>query len=175
MSAILGDILTLGGGGGSSSTFAVITVVYPEGAVCTATNGSKTLTAPDTSGSAIFSIPEPEQTPEVWTLSYQKGNDTRSLTVTISAFGQSEYIILSSVNDTPWSVISEVSVLGIGDVFWDIGDCKEITLNGTIGSLSLSNYKTCVFILDFNHPDNGVPSKTSVWGCFKTAVNNNNK
>ena len=37
--------------------YAVIGVTYPSGSTCTCTNGSKTLTAKNTSGKAIFVIP----------------------------------------------------------------------------------------------------------------------
>lgn len=43
------------GGGGSSFT-AIIKVTYNEGATCTCSKGSKTLTAPDTSGTAYFKV-----------------------------------------------------------------------------------------------------------------------
>lgn len=44
-------------GGGSGPAFAAIDVTYTAGATCTCALGSKTFTAPDTSGQALFVVP----------------------------------------------------------------------------------------------------------------------
>lgn len=44
--------------GGGARGVAAIAVSYPEGSVCTCSNGSKTLKARDTSGEVLFYIPE---------------------------------------------------------------------------------------------------------------------
>ena len=69
---------------------AVIAVTYPEGSVCTCSNGTKTLKARDTSGKALFNVPLGE-----WTVSCTDGTDTRSQTVSITTEGQSESVTLS--------------------------------------------------------------------------------
>ena len=81
-------------------------------------------------------------------------------------------VMLSSVlNNVSWVDISAASKAGTGDTYWNIGDCKEITLNGKIGSqLTLTNQKLCVFILDFNHAMNGTAENNIIWGGFKTAL-----
>ena len=48
-----------------------------------------------------------------------------------------------------------------------VGDCKKIVLNGTVGTLALSNYETYVYIIGFNH--NGA-TNTIDFGTFKTAA-----
>ena len=64
-------------------------------------------------------------------------------------------IVLSSVSpildENDWTTIREVSDAGQGANYWSIGDRKEVTLNGTVGHLTLSNYKTYAFIIGFNH------------------------
>ena len=76
----------------------------------------------------------------------------------------------ATLNDTAWDVISEVAQSGLGDTYWDIGDYKEITLNGKIGSqLMLSNQTLRVFILHFNYALNGTADNNIIWGGFKTA------
>ena len=72
-----------------------------------------------------------------------------------------------TLNTTSWSVISEVAQLGIGDQYWSIGDTKEITLNGTIGTLALDNFNCKVFILHFNYPINNVADNNIIFGGFK--------
>lgn len=77
-------------GGGSGKLFAVIAVTYPEGSVCTCSNGTKTLKAKDTSGKALFNVTVGE-----WTVSCTDGTDTASKSVTITATGQVESVKLS--------------------------------------------------------------------------------
>lgn len=75
------------------------------------------------------------------------------------------------VNDATWEQISEVSIAGTGDTYWDVGDCKAVTLNGTVGTLALSNITLYVFILDFNHPINkSTADNNIIWSGFKTAL-----
>lgn len=55
------------------------------------------------------------------------------------------------LNENEWDVISAVSTAGEGENYWSVGDRKEITLDGTVGHLTLSNFTTCAFIIGFNH------------------------
>ena len=57
----------------------VIAVTYPEGSVCSCTNGTKTLKAKDTSGKALFNVSAGE-----WTVTATDGNKTKSATVSIT-------------------------------------------------------------------------------------------
>lgn len=82
-----------------------------------------------------------------------------------------------TLNGNSWAQISKVARSGLGDAYWDIGDCKEILLNGTIGnsdlgSLTFSNQEICVFILDFNHAENGIADNNIIFGGFKSALIN---
>lgn len=76
--------------GGSGKVYAAISVTYPAGSVCTCTNGSKTLTAEDTSGTALFVIPEAG----TWTVTAVSGDKIKSQTVEITAEGQVENVEL---------------------------------------------------------------------------------
>ena len=66
-----------------ASLCAVIAVTYPEGSVCTCSNGTKTLRARDTSGKALFNVTVGE-----WTVSCTDGSLTASKTVSITEAGQ---------------------------------------------------------------------------------------
>lgn len=55
------------------------------------------------------------------------------------------------LNDCTWEEISDISTAGEGANYWAIGDRKQVTLNGTVGSLSLSKFSTYAFIIGFNH------------------------
>ena len=69
--------------------------------------------------------------------------------------GTGEDIVFSSgspiLDEIDWATIREVSDAGQGANYWSIGDRKAVTLNGTIGKLSLSNVTTYAFIIGFNH------------------------
>ena len=77
--------------GGADKPYAVIGATYPSGATCTCTNGSKTLTAKDTSGKAIFVIPSAG----TWTVKAVKGSKSTSKKVSITAEGQVKTVTLS--------------------------------------------------------------------------------
>lgn len=76
--------------GGSTKVFAVISVTYPAGSVCTCTDGARTLTAKDTSGKAMFVIPSAG----TWTVNAVNGSQTKSQTVSITAEGQVETVVI---------------------------------------------------------------------------------
>lgn len=70
---------------------ASIAVTYPEGSTCTCSDGSTTLTAPDTSGSYTFQVPNAG----TWTVSCTDGSDTDSIAVTITTDGESQSVELT--------------------------------------------------------------------------------
>lgn len=75
------------------------------------------------------------------------------------------------LNDCTWSEISAISRAGTGANYWAVGDCKEITLNGTVGTKAYSNLTLCVFIVHFNMPTNKtVADNNIIWQGFKTAL-----
>ena len=55
------------------------------------------------------------------------------------------------LNNNDWATIRSVSDAGQGANYWSVGDTKTITINGTVGTLSLSNLSVYVFILGFDH------------------------
>lgn len=75
----------------AADPYAIISVTYPEGSVCTCSNGSITLTAKDTSGKALFVIPEAG----TWTVTAVNGSQSKSQSVEITVEGQVESVTLS--------------------------------------------------------------------------------
>ena len=75
-----------------------------------------------------------------------------------------------TLNDYTWDEISAISQAGTGDTYFDVGDVKMITLNGTVGTKTYSNVSLGVYILDFNHVDGGAADNNIIWGGFKTAL-----
>lgn len=76
--------------GSSGKLFAVIAVTYPEGSICTCSNGTKTLKARDTSGKALFNVQK-----GTWTVSCTDGTNTKTVSVEITTAGQSVSVTLS--------------------------------------------------------------------------------
>ena len=56
-----------------------------------------------------------------------------------------------ALDNYTWDEISQISSANLGESYFSVGDCKQITLNGTVGQLTLSNYSTYAFIIGFNH------------------------
>ena len=78
--------------GGGEKLFSIIAVTYPEGSVCTCSNGTKTMKARDTSGKALFNVTVGE-----WTVSCTDGSQMISRSFAITAARQVELVTLSYI------------------------------------------------------------------------------
>lgn len=58
---------------------------------------------------------------------------------------------IPSLDDASWAMIRALSDAGQAANFWSVGDRKAITLNGTIGHLTLENFTCYAYILGFDH------------------------
>lgn len=56
-----------------------------------------------------------------------------------------------TLNQYTWAEIKTIARAGEGDNYFDVGDRKEVILNGTVRARTLSNYKWYCYILGFNH------------------------
>ena len=74
---------------------------------------------------------------------------------------------LPVLNDNPWSTISSLSQAGQASAYWAVGDAKQITLNGTIGTVAYDNYQPWVFIMGFNHNAALEGNNLIHFGCFR--------
>lgn len=70
---------------------ATIAVTYPSGSTCTCSNGTTTLTAPNTTGSYTFTVPSAG----TWTVKSTNGTDTAQQAISITTNGQSASVTLS--------------------------------------------------------------------------------
>lgn len=68
-----------------------------------------------------------------------------------TAYDISFLTVSTVLNDNDWGVISSVASASQGANYWAVGDCKAVTLDGTVGALTLSSYTTYAFIIGFNH------------------------
>lgn len=76
----------------------------------------------------------------------------------------------SVLDENTWEQISEASSSGVAENIWEVGDRKQVTLNGTVGSLSLSNFSTYAFIIGFNHNSSREGSGRIHFQLAKTAL-----
>lgn len=126
-----------------------IIVTVKSGATVTATKGSMSVSGTSVNGTCTLTVPEPGE----WTVSATLGGQTSNSNIVnvVSSYDTSLAFISTTLNNNSWEAIRGISDAGQGANYWSIGDRKEVTLNGTVGHLTLSNYKTYAFIIGFNH------------------------
>ncbi len=150
---------------GSTGTF---TITTPSDGTITVTSGNTAIATVERNGNTVTITGVKSGTATI-TVSQAAGtnhnapsNATYSATIALN--------VNSTLNSNSWDIISEVSQLGTGDTYWDVGDCKQITLNGKIGNQLTLNQNLCVFILHFNYAMNGTAENNIIWGGFKSAL-----
>ena len=126
-----------------------IIVSVTSGATVTATKGSLSVSGTSISGTCTLIVPEAG----TWSVKATLGgetSDTKSVTFT-DRYAVTLSFVSAVLNDNDWATIKKISDKGEGANYWSIGDRKAITLNGTVGALTLSNFTTYAFIIGFNH------------------------
>ena len=126
-----------------------IIVSVTSGATVTATKGSLSVSGTSVNGTCTLVVPEAGTWSVKATLNGQT-SDTKNVAV-VDSYAVTLLFVSSTLNNNEWSVIKSVSDAGQGANYWSIGDRKAVTLNGTVGQLTLSNYTTYAFIIGFNH------------------------
>lgn len=130
---------------------ATITVNVESGATVTLKKGGTTIATKTSNGTAVFTVTETG----TYTVTATKNGQTTSGSVNVvpgtTSYSLTLSFVSSTLNNNEWSVIKSVSDAGQGANYWSIGDRKAVTLNGTVGHLTLSNYTTYAFIIGFNH------------------------
>ncbi len=130
---------------------ATITVNVESGATVTLKKGGTTIATKTSNGTAVFTVTETGE----YTVTATKNGKTTSGSVNVvsstTSYALTLSFVSSTLNNNEWSVIKSVSDAGQGANYWSIGDRKAVTLNGTVGHLTLSNYTTYAFIIGFNH------------------------
>lgn len=126
-----------------------IVVSTPSGAAVTATKGSNTVSGMSVNGVCTLVVPEAG----TWSVKATLGGQTSKTknVFVVDSYAVELSFVSSTLNNNDWATIKSVSDAGQGANYWSIGDRKAVTLNGTVGNLSLSNVTTYAFILGFNH------------------------
>lgn len=147
---------------------ATITVTAPSGSTVTCSKGATSYQKTST-GTAVFTVTEAG----TWTVTATQGGQTATGTVNVTA--STNYSITLSfvddvLNNNDWDTISEVSSAGEAANYWSVGDRKQVTLNGTVGSYTFSNFSTYAFIIGFNHNSSREGSNKIHFQLAKTAL-----
>lgn len=130
---------------------ATITVNVDSGASVTLKKGGTTIATKTSNGTAVFTVTETG----AYTVTATKNGQTTSGSVNVVS-GTTSYsltlsFVSSTLNNNEWSVIKSGFRRGTGRELLEHRDRKAVTLNGTVGKLSLSNVTTYAFIIGFNH------------------------
>ncbi len=131
---------------------AQIIVTAPAGSTVTATHGVTVLTATEDSGTWVFNVTEYGD----WVIAASKSGVSDSETISVTKAKQYTVEIVlnlvdSVLNNNSWETISAVSEAGTAANYWSVGDRKELTLNGTVGQVTFTDYSVVAFILGFDH------------------------
>lgn len=129
--------------------FCTLTVTVDAGSQVQAQNGSSTLTK-TSNGTALFYLPNTG----TWTVTASLTGQQASDSIECSAYqgyNLTLFYISATLGDNDWATIREVSEAGQADNWWDVGDGKQVTLNGTVGILNLSALAVMAYIVGFNH------------------------
>ena len=130
---------------------ATITVTVESGASVVLKKNGTTLQTKTSTGTAVFTVTETG----TYTVEATKSGQTVSGTVNVvsgtTSYALTLYFVSTTLNNNEWIVIKSVSDAGQGANYWSVGDRKAVTLNGTVGALTLSNLTTYAFIIGFNH------------------------
>lgn len=145
-----------------------IIVSVTSGATVTATKGSKVVSGTSVGGTCTLTVPEEGE----WTVSATLGGATSDSNIVnvVSSYDTVLAFASTTLNDNSWEKIRVISDAGIGENYWSIGDRKEVTLDGTVGHLTLSNYTTYAFIIGFNHNSSLEGSNRIHFQLAKTAL-----
>ena len=129
-----------------------ISVSYPAGSTCTAKCGSTTLTAPDTSGSATFTVTFAGD----WVITSTGGGLSASQTVSITASGQSKSVTLQYFTSTiavTWPAGSTCAIL--------CGDTRMVAPN-TSGSYTFTVHSAGTWVVSCTDGTNTVSDSVSI-------------
>ena len=130
---------------------ATITVTVDSGASVALKKDGTTVQTKTSTGTAVFTVTETGTYTIVATKSGQSVSGTVNVVSSTTTYALTLSFVSSTLNNNEWRVIKSVSDAGQGASYWSIGDRKAVTLNGTVGALTLSNVTTYVFIIGFNH------------------------
>lgn len=120
-------------------------------ATVTCTNGTKTYTSTGT-GLHTFTVYERG----TWTVSCEIDGSTWKYSPSVQTHLASYVDVFNgevdtTLNNNSWSFISVMSNAGMASNYWAVGDTKQITIDGSVGRTTFTNFNVWAFILGFDH------------------------
>jgi hypothetical protein len=137
-----------------------VTVTRPGDGVITAVSSNTNVVTVSVSGDTVTLTGVTSVSTGNATVTVSVGEGTNYLAPASKTITVTVDFVLRNLNDAPWSQIQEVVRAGKASNYWDIGDRKEVTLNGTIRGRTLSNYKWYCYVIDLDHYDDEANKNT---------------
>lgn len=125
-----------------------VTVEFGASVTCSGPSGTQTKTS---TGTAVFTVTATGTYTITATLSGQTVSGSVNVVSGTTSYALTLIFASTTLNNNDWSVIKSVSDAGEGANYWSIGDRKAVTLNGTVGKLTLSDTTLYAFIIGFDH------------------------
>ena len=137
----------------SSTKSTTVTVTRAGDGAITATSDDTSVATVSVSGNTltINSVNDKTGTATITVKVAAGTNHNAPSNKTISVSAEFLPAVGTALNSCSWEDISKIAAAGLADTYWDVGATKTITINGTVGTLSLSNLSVDVFIIGFDH------------------------
>ena len=137
--ALMQEAIVTKSAGGVAEPFAFIAVTYPEGSVCTCTDGVETLTAKNTDGTYVFCVPHEGE----WTVTSTDSEDstkTKSQSVEITEEGQFESVVITYNLYIITTGYDKVGLTTSGNVYEADGDGYYYIQGSAYYDVDVTNY-----------------------------------
>ena len=137
----------------SSTKSTTVTVTRAGDGAITATSDDTSVATVSVSGNTltISSVNDKTGTATITVKVAAGTNHNAPSNKTVSVSAEFLPAVGTALNACSWEDISKIAAAGLADTYWDVGATKTITINGTVGTLSLSNLSVDVFIIGFDH------------------------
>ena len=149
----------------TSNLTKTVTVTRAGDGTITATSNNTSVATVSVSGTTI-TISHVNKTTGSATITVKVAAGTNHTAPSNKTIAVTAQFVSATLNDNDWATISDVAAAGTGDSYWDVGDCKAVSVSGTVGTQSISG-TYYVYILGFAH--NGATG-TIDFGTFKSAA-----
>lgn len=144
---------------------ATINITYPAGSTCTCSDGTTTLSAPDTSGTWVCTVPNAGK----WTVTSTDGDTSKSADVVITTDGQTESITLLYITYLFKDGETYDSLTGGWQGTIDAGK-KVIWLNATAGKTNSAYPKSKIDLTNYDTVSAVVDENVSAYGVFSLYI-----
>ena len=144
---------------------ATINITYPSGSTCTCSDGTTTLSAPDTSGTWVCTVPNAG----TWTVSSTDGDKSKSTNVVITTDGQTESVTLLYITYLFKDGETYDSLTGGWQGVID-AEKKVIWLNATAGKTNSAYPKSKIDLTNYDTVSAIVDENVSAYGAFSLYI-----